>query len=163
MSKTCLPNAESMYRTKPLRIDGKLRYLYRAVHQDGQVLDILVQTRRNTRAAVRFFRRLLKQQGQAPRQRERRMRRFNSIGHAQRFLSVYGTLQKSVCRSPSSYASETRSYVSKQGLNSIRAGDGRLRGTQYAIPSYRIVNVVIPPTVISLVLFLSVLARRIQI
>ena len=44
-----------------VRIDGELRYLYRAVDQDGQVLDILVQTRRNTQAATRFFRRLLKQ------------------------------------------------------------------------------------------------------
>jgi putative transposase len=50
-----------------VRFDGELRYLYRAVDQDGQVLEILVQTRRNTKAAVRFFRRLLKQQGQAPR------------------------------------------------------------------------------------------------
>jgi len=45
-----------------VRIDGQLRYLYRAVDQDGQVLDVLVQTRRNTKAAVRFFRRLLKRQ-----------------------------------------------------------------------------------------------------
>ena len=50
-----------------VRIDGRLRYLYRAVDQDGQVLDILVQTRRNSKAAARFFRRLLKRQGQAPR------------------------------------------------------------------------------------------------
>ena len=50
-----------------IRIDGQQRYLYRAVDQDGQVLDILDQTRRNTRAATRFFRRLLKRQGQAPR------------------------------------------------------------------------------------------------
>jgi putative transposase len=49
------------------RINGQLRYLYRAVDQDGQVLDILVQTRRNRKAAARFFRRLLKQQGRAPR------------------------------------------------------------------------------------------------
>jgi putative transposase len=117
-----------------VRIDGKLRYLYRAVDQDGQVLDILVQTRRNQGAACRFFRRLLKQQGQAPRrlitdklpsyrpahrrelpgtvhdtrqyannraevsheptrQRERRMRRFKSMHHAQLFLSVHGTMQ----------------------------------------------------------------------
>ena len=31
-----------------VRIEGKLRYLYRPADQDGQVLDILVQTRRNT-------------------------------------------------------------------------------------------------------------------
>ena len=49
---------------------------------------------------------------------------------------------ESVCRSSSSDASETLAYVSKQGLNSIRAGDVRLKEMQYAIPSYRIVSVV---------------------
>jgi putative transposase len=43
-----------------LSIAGKLQYLWRAVDQDGEVLDILVQPRRNTRAAKRFFRKLLK-------------------------------------------------------------------------------------------------------
>ena len=43
-----------------LRIGGKLQYLWRAVDQNGQVLDILVQSRRNARAARRFFRKLLK-------------------------------------------------------------------------------------------------------
>jgi putative transposase len=43
-----------------LRIQGKLQYLWRAVDQDGEVLDILVQPRRDTRAAKRFFRKLLK-------------------------------------------------------------------------------------------------------
>jgi putative transposase len=35
-------------------------YLWRAVDQDGVVLDILVQTRRDAQAAKRFFKRLLK-------------------------------------------------------------------------------------------------------
>jgi putative transposase len=110
-----------------VRVIGHLRYLYRAVDQDGQVLDVLLQTRRNAKAATRFFRKLLKRQGQAPRrlvtdklrsyrpaqrdvipntlhdtnqyannraecphertrERERRMRRFKSIRHAQLFL-----------------------------------------------------------------------------
>lgn len=43
-----------------LRIRGKRHYLWRAVDQDGTVLDILVQSRRNTKAAKRFFRKLLK-------------------------------------------------------------------------------------------------------
>jgi putative transposase len=43
-----------------LRIAGKLQYLWRAVDQDGEVLDILVQPRRNKRAAKKFFRKLLK-------------------------------------------------------------------------------------------------------
>ena len=43
-------------------IQGKRHYLWRAVDQDGDVLDILVQSRRNRRAAERFFRKLLKGQ-----------------------------------------------------------------------------------------------------
>ncbi len=42
-----------------IRIRGERYYLWRAVDQDGQVLDILVQKRRSTRAATRFFRKLL--------------------------------------------------------------------------------------------------------
>jgi transposase-like protein len=43
-----------------ITINGKTHYLWRAVDQDGVVLDILVQSRRNAAAAKKFFRRLLK-------------------------------------------------------------------------------------------------------
>jgi putative transposase len=43
-----------------LTINGRRQYLWRAVDQDGNVLDILVQSRRNALAAKRFFRQLLK-------------------------------------------------------------------------------------------------------
>jgi putative transposase len=43
-----------------LRIEGELHFLWRAVDQDGVVLDILVQSRRDAGAAKRFFKRLLK-------------------------------------------------------------------------------------------------------
>jgi putative transposase len=43
-----------------VRLQGKQHYLWRAVDQDGNVLDILVQSRRNAKAAQRFFRKLLK-------------------------------------------------------------------------------------------------------
>ncbi len=42
-----------------IKINGKTRDLWRAVDQDGVVLDILVQPWRNAAAATRFFRRLL--------------------------------------------------------------------------------------------------------
>ncbi|MGB5549495.1 MAG: IS6 family transposase [Thermoanaerobaculia bacterium] len=48
-------------------IQGQRQYLWRAVDQDGDVLDILVQPRRDRRAAKRFFRKLLKGQGSEPR------------------------------------------------------------------------------------------------
>src|ERR671910_2165027 len=114
-------------------INGVQHYLWRAVDQDGNVLDILVQSRRNKAAAKKFFRRLLKDLAYVPRvvvtdklasygaarrevlpsvehrqhkrlnnraenshqptrERERRMRRFKSPGHAQRFLAAYGPI-----------------------------------------------------------------------
>jgi putative transposase len=116
-----------------LTIHGERHYLWRAVDQDGQVLDILVQRRRDKQAAKKFFRKLLKGRHYVPRviitdqlksygaakreilpgvehrqhrylnnraenshqptrQRERRMQRFKSPGHAQRFLSAYGPI-----------------------------------------------------------------------
>ena len=101
--------------------------------QDGTVLDILMQRRRDRVAAKKFFRRLLKDLAYVPRvvitdklasygaakrevlpsvehrrhkqlnnraenahqptrERERRMRRFKSPGHAQRFLAAYGPI-----------------------------------------------------------------------
>ena len=42
-----------------LKINGKTAYLWRAVDQDGHVLDMLVQSRRNKAAAKTFFRKLL--------------------------------------------------------------------------------------------------------
>ncbi|MCX5103034.1 IS6 family transposase [Streptomyces sp. NBC_00439] len=50
-----------------IKINGEQKYLWRAVDQDGNVLDILVQNRRDTAAARRFFRRLLKGIGAVPR------------------------------------------------------------------------------------------------
>ena len=48
-------------------IQGRQQYLWRAVDEDGDILDILVQPRRNRHAAVRFFRKLLKTQRHVPR------------------------------------------------------------------------------------------------
>jgi putative transposase len=118
-----------------LTIKGERHYFWRAVDQEGNVLDILVQRRRDKRAAKKFFRKLLKGLTYVPRviitdklkrygttkreilprveyrqhrylnngvenshqpirQRERRMQRFKSPGHAQRFLSAYGPISQ---------------------------------------------------------------------
>lgn len=117
-----------------VKIGGQQHYLWRAVDQDGDCLDILVQQRRDAKAAERFFRKVLKGQGEEPRwlitdklrsygpaarctlataihdtsqyannrcevshqptrQRERRMRRFKSRHHAQRFLVLHARVQ----------------------------------------------------------------------
>ena len=50
-----------------VKINGTIHYLWRAVDQHGNVLDVLVQPRRNALAAKRFFRKLLKGLRYAPR------------------------------------------------------------------------------------------------
>jgi len=116
-----------------ITINGATHYLWRAVDQDGYVLDILVQSRRDKQAATKFLRTLLKgltyvprvvitdtlasdgaakrevlpsvehrqhkrlnnraeHSHQPTRERERRMRRFKSPGHAQRFLAADGPI-----------------------------------------------------------------------
>ena len=49
-----------------ISINGRRMYLWRAVDGDGEVLDILVQSRRNKKAALKLMRKLLNKQGYAP-------------------------------------------------------------------------------------------------
>ena len=70
--KSCQSYANALRRRRPrpgdtwhldevfLSINGPRQYLWRAVDQDGTVLDILVQSRRNKKAAKKFFRKRLK-------------------------------------------------------------------------------------------------------
>ena len=68
-----------------MAINGRQQCLWRAVDEDGDVLDILVQSRRNNnRAEVSH---------QPTRLRERQMRRFKSPAHLQRFAAIHGVVQ----------------------------------------------------------------------
>ncbi len=49
-----------------LKVDGRLVYLWRAVDAEGEVLDVLVQARRDKLAALKFMRKLLKKYGFVP-------------------------------------------------------------------------------------------------
>ena len=145
-------------------IRGRRQYLWRAVDQDGDVIDILVQSRRDRHAAARFFRKLLKRQGRGPlrlvtdklrsyaaahrtvmptvmhstrqyennraevshqptRQRERQMRGFNSVAHAQRFLSVHGVVLNLFRGRPSLAQRRPPSLVAYSCLRSLAGGD----------------------------------------
>ena len=50
-----------------VKINGKQHYLWRAVDQDGEVVDVFLQTRRDGAAAKRFFKRLIRNHGGEPR------------------------------------------------------------------------------------------------
>jgi len=60
--KRCRPRPGDKWHMDEVfvRIRGKLHYLWRAVDQEGRVPDVLVQSRRNTSAVKRFFRKLLR-------------------------------------------------------------------------------------------------------
>jgi len=116
-----------------VKINGKQHYLWRAVDQDGEVVDVYLQAKRDGAAAKRFFRRLLRSHRGEPRKivtdklrsygvahrelipeaihvtaryannraeqsheptrvRERGMRRFKSVGQAQRFLGAHAAV-----------------------------------------------------------------------
>jgi len=116
-----------------LEIDGRMVYLWRAVDAEGEVLDILVQNKRNKWAALKLMRKLLRKYGFVPNElvtddlrsygaaahelglanrhrrgrwrnnraenshqptqrRKRKMQGFNSLGSAQRFLSIHAAV-----------------------------------------------------------------------
>jgi putative transposase len=116
-----------------VKIQGQQQYLWRAVDQDGDVVDVYLQKKRDGAAAKRFFKRFLRNQGGEPRKivtdklrsygvahrdlmpeaihstkqyennraersheatriRERGMRKFKSIGQAQRFLGAHAAV-----------------------------------------------------------------------
>ncbi len=77
-----------------MNVQGRRQYLWRAVDQDGDVIDILVQSRRNRQAATRFFRRLLKGQGRAPRRLITDKLRSYSVAHRTVMPSVLHSTQQ---------------------------------------------------------------------
>ena len=65
------PRAQSRHRIRRqcqmfVQIAGRQMYLRRAVDAEGEVLDVLVQPKQDTAAALRLMRKLLKKQGYAP-------------------------------------------------------------------------------------------------
>jgi transposase-like protein len=60
------PSAQWHLDEMAVVIGGKRLWLWRAVDSEGEVLDILVQWRRGTSAALRLMRKLLRKQGFAP-------------------------------------------------------------------------------------------------
>ncbi|WP_397423551.1 IS6 family transposase [Phenylobacterium sp.] len=64
--RRCLPTGRWHLDEMYVRIGGQKMWLWRAVDDEGEVLDVLVQKRRNKHAALKLLRRLLKNQGIHP-------------------------------------------------------------------------------------------------
>ena len=97
--------------------------------QDGDILDILVQSRRDRRAAARFFRKLLKKQGGLPRRLVTDKQRSYSAAHR--------TVMPSVVHSTRQYENN-RAEVSHQ---STRQRERQMRGFRSAAHAQRFLSV----------------------
>src|SRR4030081_78447 len=66
--RRCRPRPSDRWHLDEMvvRIAGKRMYLWRAVDHEGEILDVLVQRRRDKQAALRLMRKLLRKQGFAP-------------------------------------------------------------------------------------------------
>ena len=62
-------------------ISGKRMYLWRAVDDEGEVLEVLVQSRRNKKAALKLMRKLLKKQGFIPSRHCNRQTCLHTVQH----------------------------------------------------------------------------------
>ena len=79
-----------------VKIQGRQQYLWRAVDEDGDTIDMLAQSRRNRRAALRFFRKLLLRTGLCPSTTDHRHTAQLSRGLSHRD-AVRGPLYGPVC------------------------------------------------------------------
>ena len=111
-----------------VNIQGRRQYVWRAVDQDGDVIDILVQVRRDRHAAKRFFRKLLKGQGCEPRRLITDKLRSYSAAH--------GILMPSVVHSAQQYENnraEVSHQPTRQRERQMRRfkSPGRMRSDSY--------------------------------
>ena len=105
-----------------LRINGQLQYLWRAIDQDGDVIDILVQPRRDRRAAERLFRRLLRGQGREPLRITDRLRSYSAAIRTG-FCNVAHTTERYANnRMEASHQADRKSTR----LNSSHSGESRM-------------------------------------
>lgn len=106
-----------------VKINGKQHYLWRAVDQDGEVVDVLLQTRRDGAAAKRFFRRLLKSHGREPRKIITDKLRSYCVAHRQ--------LMPDVVHDTSQYANN-RAELSHQPTRVRERGMRRFKSIEQA-------------------------------
>lgn len=66
-----------------VKINGRQHYLWRAVDQDGEVVDVYLQAKRDGVAAKRFFKRLLRAHGHAPREIVTDKLRSHGVAHGE--------------------------------------------------------------------------------
>ncbi|MFF3932944.1 IS6 family transposase [Streptomyces hirsutus] len=121
-----------------VRINGDQKYLWRAVDQDGTVLDILVQNRRDTAAARRFFRRLLKTARTVPRMIITDRLRSYGAAHRQVMPSVEHRSHKGLNnRAENSHQPTRQRECAMKGFRSVGAAQRFLSAFSGISPHFR--------------------------
>lgn len=102
-----------------VRVNGKQHYLWRAVDQDGDVVDVYLQAKRDGAAAKRFFKRLLRSNGEEPRKIVTDKLRSYGIAHRELIPnSIHSTIQYENNRAEQSHES-TR--VRERGMRRFKS------------------------------------------
>ncbi|MBL3671266.1 IS6 family transposase [Streptomyces sp. M2CJ-2] len=121
-----------------VKINGELTYLWRAVDAGGNVLDILVQNRRDTAAARRFFRRLLKKTRAVPRVLVTDRLRSYGAAHRQVMRSVEHRSHKSLNnRAENSHQPTRQRERAMKGFRSVGAAQRFLAAFSGISPHFR--------------------------
>ena len=106
-----------------VKIHGQQKYLWRAVDQDGEVVDVFLQSRRDGAAVKRFFKRLRINHGSEPRKIVTDKLRSYSVAHRELIPnSIHDTSQ---------YANN-RAELSHQPTRVRERGMRRFKSTQQA-------------------------------
>jgi putative transposase len=104
---------------RTIQINGRQHYLWRAVDQDGEVVDVYLQVRRDGAAAKRFFRRLLRSNGGEPRKIVTDKLRSYGVAHRELIPeAIHSTKQYENNRAEQSHEA-TR--VSKRGMRKFKS------------------------------------------
>ncbi|MGV0036250.1 MAG: IS6 family transposase [Candidatus Azotimanducaceae bacterium WSBS_2022_MAG_OTU7] len=77
-----------------VKINGQQHYLWRAVDQDGEVVDVYLQAKRDGAAATRFFKRLLRNHGGEPRKIVTDKLRSYAVAHRELIPEAFHSTQQ---------------------------------------------------------------------
>jgi putative transposase len=102
-----------------VKINGKQHYLWRAVDQDGEVVDVFLQTKRDGATAKRFFRRLLRSNGGEPRKIVTDKLRSYGVAHRELISeTIHSTKQYESNRAEQSHEATT---VRERGMRRFKS------------------------------------------
>ncbi|WP_455711429.1 IS6 family transposase [Streptomyces hirsutus] len=121
-----------------IKINGVRHYLWRAVDQHGNVLDILLQSRRNAKAAKRFMAKLMKKQRRVPRVLVTDKLRSYNVARRELMRSVENRSHKGLNhRAENSHQPTRQRERAMKGFRSAGAAQGFLSAFSGISPHFR--------------------------